>query len=120
MRSDLEETSSYSVNLIPYPSFEVYYRNLIKTIDKSIITLKMARRKMATIVENSKKCDWVLREILLDGKNILDVQINVLIKQRMKYKKRSLLPFLLRCSRLPNNSPEASTFAMSQNSTRTS
>lgn len=59
---------------------------VLKSIDKSIITLRIAVKKMGSIMEGVED-DWILYGILLYQRNILISQIDQLIKQKRKYKR---------------------------------
>ena len=59
---------------------------ILKSVDKSIITLRIAVKKMGSIMEGVED-DWILYGILLYQRNILISQIDQLIKQKRKYKK---------------------------------
>jgi len=59
--------------------------NLLKSIDKAIIALKIAVRKLITVIDNNEK-EWILYEILMHHKSVLVAQIDLLIKERKKAK----------------------------------
>lgn len=59
---------------------------ILKSIDKSIITLRIAVKKLGSIMEGVED-DWIFYGILLYQRNILISQIDQLIKQKRKYKK---------------------------------
>lgn len=59
---------------------------ILKSVDKSIITLRIAVKKMGSIMEGVED-DWILYGILLYQRNILISHIDQLIKQKRKYKK---------------------------------
>ena len=59
---------------------------ILKSIDKSIITLRIAVKKLGPIMEGVED-DWIFYGILLHQRNILISQIDQLIKQKRKYKK---------------------------------
>jgi ParB family transcriptional regulator, chromosome partitioning protein len=63
---------------------EIIQRLLVK----AIIALRISIRKLATIIENAQD-NWILYEILMQVKHILHQQIDVLMKEKRKYKKRS-------------------------------
>jgi ParB family chromosome partitioning protein len=76
-----------------YDSF--YYSNgngakerILKTFDKSIIALRIAMSKLAMIIENIED-NWVLYEILMQHKNMLHAQIDLLIKEKKKCHNRN-------------------------------
>ncbi len=53
------------------------------SFDKSITTLKIAARKIAQIVRDTED-NWILYEILMQHKSMLDNQIDILIKEKKK------------------------------------
>ena len=55
---------------------------------KAIIALRISIKKLATIIESAED-KWILYEILMHVKHILHQQIDVLLKEKRKYKKRS-------------------------------
>jgi ParB family chromosome partitioning protein len=59
----------------------------LKTIDKSIITLRIALNKLGSLIETIED-NWVLYEILMNHKNTLHSQIDQLIREKKKYNKR--------------------------------
>lgn len=59
---------------------------ILKSIDKSIITFRIAVKKIGSIMEGVED-DWILYGILLYQRNVLISQIDQLIKQKRKYKK---------------------------------
>jgi ParB family transcriptional regulator, chromosome partitioning protein len=63
---------------------EIIQRLLVK----AIIALRISIKKLATIIENAED-KWILYEILMQVKHILHQQIDVLMKEKRKYKKRS-------------------------------
>lgn len=54
-----------------------------RLFDKSIISLKVALSKLSTIIEGSQE-NWIIYEILMQHKNMLHNQIDLLIKEKMK------------------------------------
>jgi ParB family transcriptional regulator, chromosome partitioning protein len=60
-----------------------------KLFDKAIIALRISIKKLATIIENVED-KWILYEILMQVKHLLHNQIDLLIKEKKKYKKHSL------------------------------
>jgi ParB family transcriptional regulator, chromosome partitioning protein len=73
-------------------SFVTYHdiERICKSFDKSIIALRIAIRKLGSIVETVQD-NWLFYDILLHHKNSLNSQIDLLIKEKRKYKKHSLL-----------------------------
>lgn len=70
-----------------YPVEDQYV--LLRSIDKAIIALKNAVRKLISLIQNDDE-KWILNEVLRQHKNMLVTQIDILIKQRRKALK--LLP----------------------------
>jgi ParB family chromosome partitioning protein len=62
---------------------EIIQRLLVK----AIIALRISIKKLATIIESAED-KWILYEILMQVKHILHQQIDVLMKEKRKYKKR--------------------------------
>ena len=69
---------------------------ILKSVDKSIITLRIAAKKMGSIMEGVED-DWIMYGILLNQRNVLISQIDQLIKQKMKYKKPHFDRYLRYC-----------------------
>lgn len=67
--------------------------NLYKSIDSAIITLKIAVRKLICLIESTEE-SWIIYEILMQHKNMLVTQIDLLIKERKKTKKLLSLRYL--------------------------
>jgi ParB family transcriptional regulator, chromosome partitioning protein len=59
-------------------------RKAQRLLDKSVVAVKMALSRMGTIIEEADG-DWALSEILMQHKNMLNEQIDVLLKERRKY-----------------------------------
>lgn len=60
-----------------------------KSFDKSIIALRIAIKKLGSVIEMIED-DWIFYDILLHHKNMLNSQIDMLVKQKSKYKRNSL------------------------------
>jgi ParB family chromosome partitioning protein len=54
-----------------------------RSFDKAITTLKIGMSKMASIIENNED-NWLVYEILMQHKNMLNNQIDILIKEKKK------------------------------------
>jgi ParB family chromosome partitioning protein len=67
--------------------------DMYKCIDKAIITLKIAVRQLISIIENTED-SWIIYEILMQHKNMLVTQIDILIKERKKVKRLFSLRYL--------------------------
>jgi ParB family transcriptional regulator, chromosome partitioning protein len=70
---------------VPYDEGEVMARNL----SRCIVVLKIALRKLSAIIENTER-DWIAYEILMQHKNLLNNQIDIMIKESKKVPKRTL------------------------------
>ena len=84
---DLENNNSHSV-LSSSPSGVKTTNKIQKSLDKSIIVLRIAMNRMAMIVEDVKEDCWVTGEILLQHKNVLHDEIDILLKQKRKADER--------------------------------
>jgi len=69
------------------PIYETNIRDIDKKtqryFDKSIIALRIAMNKISSIIEESQE-NWIIYEILMQHKNMLHNQIDLLIKEKMK------------------------------------
>jgi len=65
-------------------------QTIYRSFDKAIIALRISIRKLATIIENVDD-KWVFHDILMQHKLMLHQQIDLLIREKKKYKKHSLL-----------------------------
>ena len=63
---------------------------MYRSFDKAIIALRISIRKLATIIENVDD-KWMFYDILMQHKLMLHQQIDLLIREKKKYKKHSLL-----------------------------
>jgi ParB family transcriptional regulator, chromosome partitioning protein len=59
-----------------------------KSYDKSILILRVALNRIAMIIEEIKDDSWVPCEILLQHKNVVHQQIDILLKQKRKLTER--------------------------------
>jgi ParB family chromosome partitioning protein len=64
------------------------YENICKIFDKIIISIKLLIKKLATIIETVED-KWIIYDVLMQHKLKLHDQIDLLIKERRKYKKYS-------------------------------
>jgi ParB family chromosome partitioning protein len=55
-----------------------------RSFDKCIITLRIALTNLAPIIESIEEDNWAVREMLMEHKNILNAQINSLIREKKK------------------------------------
>jgi hypothetical protein len=61
-----------------------------RAFDKAIITFRISLKNLATIIENVDD-KWMFYDILMQHKHVLHQQIDLLIREKRKYKKHSLL-----------------------------
>ena len=54
-----------------------------RSFDKSIVTLRMAMSKLCAIIQEAEE-NWIVYETLMQHKNILHSQIDILIREKMK------------------------------------
>ena len=59
-----------------------------RTFDKIIISIKLLIKKLATLIETVED-NWIFYDILMQHKHVLHEQIDLLLKERKKYKKYS-------------------------------
>jgi|GEM_PF-7068625 len=77
-------------SFVPHNYQNVYPRErLHKSFNKSIIVLRIAIKKLGSIIETVED-DWVFYDILLQHRNILNRQIDLLIKQKKKISEKFL------------------------------
>ncbi|HEY7079627.1 MAG TPA: ParB/RepB/Spo0J family partition protein [Nitrososphaeraceae archaeon] len=96
-REIIKNPAIESENEIPIYDFLYYGRPIHdkkqdakRILDKSITALRIAMIRLVDIVESTDN-DWVIQEILMQHKNMLHEQINILIRQKMKYQYSSNL-----------------------------
>jgi ParB family chromosome partitioning protein len=66
-------------------------RNQLRSFDKSIVALRIALNRIATIIEEERdEKNIFVHELLLYQRNVLNDQIDVLIKAKRKYKSKIL------------------------------
>ena len=61
-------------------------------LNKSVIVLRIAANRLATIIEGMED-DWLFREILMHHKSVVNVQIDLLIKEKRKLRHRIPLSY---------------------------
>jgi ParB family chromosome partitioning protein len=62
---------------------------MARHLSRCIVVLKIALRKLSAIIEHTEG-DWIVYEILMQHKNLLSDQIDVMIKESKKLSKRTL------------------------------
>ena len=65
------------------------YEQLCKSFDKVIIALRIAIKKLARIIEKVED-NWIFYDMMMQHKHMLHNQLDLLIKQKIKYKKKHL------------------------------
>jgi ParB family transcriptional regulator, chromosome partitioning protein len=88
---EMSRDSVYNFNGIPSTNPCSYYQEGIldiearaqRSFDKSITALKIAMNKIATILETVED-DWIVHETLMQHKNMLNAQIDVMIREKRK------------------------------------
>ena len=102
VRQMVENISAYDSKINQNMESEEYFESystieqqhdMYKCIDKAIITLKIAVRQLISIIENTED-SWIIYEILMQHKNMLVTQIDILIKERKKVKRLFSLRYL--------------------------
>lgn len=73
-----------------YPQTEDKQKRILQAFDKSIITLRVAVNKLATNIEKIQD-EWILFETLMYHKNIINSQIDLLIREKKIYKREKFL-----------------------------
>src|SRR4030095_2065829 len=63
---------------------------IYKSFDKAIIALRISIKKLAIIIENLDD-KWMFYDILMQHKHVLHQQIDLLIREKRKYKEHSML-----------------------------
>lgn len=54
-----------------------------KSFDKTITAIRIAMNSLADVINHIER-DWILHEVLMEHKNMLNTQIDILIKQKKK------------------------------------
>jgi ParB family transcriptional regulator, chromosome partitioning protein len=66
------------------------HERLCKSFDKAIIALRISVKELTSIIENIED-KWILYDIMMQHKYVLNHQIDLLIKEKRKYKKNYFL-----------------------------
>lgn len=61
----------------------------LDVLNKSIIVLRIAMNRLGTIIETIEN-DWIFKEILMQHKNMINNQIDLLIKEKRKFKYKNI------------------------------
>ena len=65
------------------------YTRLCKSLDKTIIALRIAIKKLAAIIEKIED-NWIFYDLIMQHKHMLHHQVDLLIRQKAKYMKHFL------------------------------
>jgi len=65
------------------------YDRLCKSFDKAIIALRISVDRLTTVIEKVED-NWILYNVMVQHKRMLNDQVDLLIKQKIKYKKKYL------------------------------
>ena len=68
-----------------YQDREDRTRRIERAFDKSITALKITLDRMSMIIGAIEDDDWAITQILLQHKNMINNQINILLKEKRKY-----------------------------------
>jgi len=68
-----------------YQDREDRIRRIERAFDKSITALKITLDRMSMIIGAIEDDDWAITQILLEHKNMINNQINILLKEKRKY-----------------------------------
>jgi ParB family transcriptional regulator, chromosome partitioning protein len=79
-----DEESIYYNDSMPYLVADKG-KEISKVFDKPIIALRIALNKLAMTIESTEN-NWILYEILMQHKNMLHTQIDLLIREKKKYR----------------------------------
>jgi ParB family chromosome partitioning protein len=84
-----EKEVSHDFNSIHDSLIEERDERISKTFDKSIVVLKIAISKLATILSDVEDT-WLIHDMLVHHKNEINSQIDMLIREKKKYIKRKI------------------------------
>jgi ParB family chromosome partitioning protein len=68
-----------------YQDREDRIRKLERAFDKSITALKITLNRISVIISDIEDDNWAVTQILLQHKNMINNQINILLKEKRKY-----------------------------------
>ena len=81
---DQANQNDYRPETESYYSCEDNKRRIERAFDKSIIALKISLNRMSMIIEDIEDENWTVSQILLQHKNMVNDQINILLKEKRK------------------------------------
>ena len=77
--NDVTNVKVYCENIYQCEEIEMQ-----KSIDKCILIMRLAMNKLGIVIEGINEVNWPVREILLQHRNIIHNQIDILIKEKKK------------------------------------
>jgi ParB family chromosome partitioning protein len=80
-----------SENASRYQDREDRMRRVQRAFDKSITALKISLNRMSMIIGDIEDENWAITQVLLQHKNMINNQINILLKEKKKYNLIELL-----------------------------
>lgn len=83
---ELNKNNNLDYDLLNHFSENSEYDKIRKVFDKIIISLRIVNKKLATMTE-AVEDNWILYDTLMRHKHMLHEQIDILIKEKRKYKK---------------------------------
>jgi ParB family transcriptional regulator, chromosome partitioning protein len=85
LRKDLEDENSCNLSSPCMSVMDYDLKKAQTSFNKSIITLRIALSKLGSIIQENDG-NWLVYELLMQHKNMLHNQIDILIKNKIKYK----------------------------------
>ena len=83
---DQEDQNDYGCKIAScYQDREEKMRRTERAFDKSITALKITLDRMSMIMGDIEDDNWIITQILLQHKNMINNEINILIKEKRKY-----------------------------------
>ena len=83
-----EREGSYDFSSVQHSLIEERNERIAKTFDKLIVVLKISMNKVAMIVTDVED-NWLIHDILVQHKNAINSQIDLLIREKKKYLKKN-------------------------------
>lgn len=74
------------LNASYYKDCEDRKKRIERTFDKSITALKIALNRISMVIDDIEDDNWTIYQTLLYHKNIINNEINILLKEKRKYK----------------------------------
>jgi ParB family chromosome partitioning protein len=75
-----------------YKDCEDRRKRIERTFDKSITALKIALNRMSMVIDDIEDDNWAIYQTLLHHKNMINNEINILLKEKRKYKLDRIVP----------------------------